>query len=504
MDNYYFYINNYAPTGRSIDLYQSKNDLLAEMMKAISEGGKHYVTCNGKGNAERYAEMIRTQLGLRVMCITSSNSQDADIKHFINNISEHVLEYDVLVASPSLGTGIDITFPDQAQLIDGVWGFFSDKVNTHFDMDQQLCRVRHPKYVKAWVAESSLHYETEPSAIKQVIIDLDELPGALMGYNQHGMPIVRDDDPLLHVYAHAVSMQNASKNDLRGNFIRLKERNGWEVKHVAPPKESGARFGEAGLDVTACEIQARKRLEEIHAIEVCEAQVITDEEYKALNDALTLTSDQQLCRDRYAIEKFYGQEITPALVLLDEHGRYRAQINLLCELMEPETVTLVRTYGKADAHALDKDMAAKRQSVLKTLLVASGVYDGKRSFNTEHRIHTGNLQDFADGCLNHRAEIAHLFDIALRKDLEDKPVSQFKEFLRLIGLDTVGAGKSDAGGKRTHFYRLDPELLEQTMGFVMYRLEMRSKPSISIDLGTPYVLNPDGEKVYLSAPMFEY
>lgn len=498
MDSYYFYVNDYTPTDRTIDLYQSKNHLLTDMMDTMRQGGKHYVADNGKADSESVSEMIRVETGLRVMCITSANSQDPEIKDFINNIVERIRDYDVLVASPSLGTGIDITFDNQEQWIDYVWGIFSDKINTHFDMDQQLCRVRHPKHVKAWVAESSLQYETEPSAIKRVIVDLDELPEAIRGYGPHGMPVIDDDDPLLHVYAHAVSMQNASKNDLRGNFIKLKERNGWEVKHIAPPKPGHGSSGESGSNIGMQAAEARKRLEEMRAADVCDAEPLTEEEYQALNDAMMLTSDEQLRRDRYAIGNFYGQEITPELVLMDNRGRYRTQITAMCELLESEIVALVRTYGNAKAHALDKNMAANRQAILKEILMASGIYDGKRAFDPSRRLHKDNMKDFVNCCLNYRAQISHLFDMSLRRDIEGKPIAQFKEFLELIGLDTSADGKSDAGGKRTHFYRLDSDLLERTMSFAKYRLKTRTRPAVQSYIGTPYVLNPDGERVYLA------
>lgn len=57
MDNYFFYVNNYTPTGRTIDLYQSKNHLLKDMMGTMRKGGKHYVACNSKSEAENIAEM---------------------------------------------------------------------------------------------------------------------------------------------------------------------------------------------------------------------------------------------------------------------------------------------------------------------------------------------------------------------------------------------------------------------------------------------------------------
>jgi hypothetical protein len=56
---------------------------------------------------------------------------------------------------------------------------------------------------------------------------------------------------------------------------------------------------------------------------------------------------------------------------MDNHGRYRTQITAMCELLESETVALARTYANAKTHALDKNMAARRQATLKDVLMAS-------------------------------------------------------------------------------------------------------------------------------------
>ena len=59
----------------------------------------------------------------------------------------------VLVSHLAWGTGVDITFDNNAQLIDVVYGFFQARVNTHFDIDQQLSRVS----VTRKKSESGLH-----------------------------------------------------------------------------------------------------------------------------------------------------------------------------------------------------------------------------------------------------------------------------------------------------------------------------------------------------------
>ena len=61
------------------------------------------------------------------------------------------LNYDLILTSPALGSGIDITFPNEAREIDIVYGFLDRGSNDHLDFDQQLGRVRHPGAIKVWV-----------------------------------------------------------------------------------------------------------------------------------------------------------------------------------------------------------------------------------------------------------------------------------------------------------------------------------------------------------------
>ena len=67
-----------------------------------------------------------------------------------------------------MGTGIDITFPENISHVDGVYGLFEAKINTHFDIDQQLSRVRHPKYVRVWISPETFNFETETDPINQL------------------------------------------------------------------------------------------------------------------------------------------------------------------------------------------------------------------------------------------------------------------------------------------------------------------------------------------------
>ena len=69
-----------------------------------------------------------------------------------------------------MGTGIDITFPNQEKKIDCVYGFFVGGINTHFDIDQQLGRVRHPSEIKVWVDPGYSRLPTDRQAILKELL----------------------------------------------------------------------------------------------------------------------------------------------------------------------------------------------------------------------------------------------------------------------------------------------------------------------------------------------
>ena len=84
---------------------------------------------------------------------------------FRRNIKSEIKKYQVVLSSPSLGTGIDISFESDLDEIDVVYGFYENRVNTHTEIDQQLSRVRKPKEVHIWISPVIFNFETEFKSI---------------------------------------------------------------------------------------------------------------------------------------------------------------------------------------------------------------------------------------------------------------------------------------------------------------------------------------------------
>ena len=143
-------INSYKVKDRTLNLYDNRSHLESELVKSIESNKRCYVCSNSKKKIIKLTALLETEFGdsKKILSITSSNSHEQDIQSFIRNISTEILNYDVVLSSPTLGTGIDITFDNDKQKIDCVYGIFEQRVNTHFDIDQQLSRVRNPKQIR--------------------------------------------------------------------------------------------------------------------------------------------------------------------------------------------------------------------------------------------------------------------------------------------------------------------------------------------------------------------
>jgi hypothetical protein len=227
-------INEYVPENQVFDLYDLKSDLVAQLYKDLDNGNKVFVSTNSKKQVDRLSLAIRDKFpDMKVMAITSENSSTKDVNHFISNIKEESRRYDLVISSPSLGTGIDITFSDDEQFYDSVYGIYESLVNSHTEIDQQLSRVRHPKSVKVWISPRTFNFETSFDVIKADLICSNAIANTAI---DRRMPIAdqvfSEDNRFLRTAAMILSDQRSSKNQLKNNFVEYKKRNGWTANLI--------------------------------------------------------------------------------------------------------------------------------------------------------------------------------------------------------------------------------------------------------------------------------
>lgn len=213
------YVNEFKPESTvPLTVVKTPNDLLTRLHLDLSNGLPVYVSTDSKNKASVIASDIRsTYPGKRLLLVTSETSGTSEVVRFMRDPSKECVNYDVVVASPTAQTGVDIS----AVHFHTVYGFLTNWGLDFKGLNQGLRRVRKPQamtlYLGKPVAASSEDALMFPENIEGV-------------------------DPVNHPVMHALYVQMKERhNTLRKNTTvnnmtdELCNRNGFEL--VADPSQ---------------------------------------------------------------------------------------------------------------------------------------------------------------------------------------------------------------------------------------------------------------------------
>lgn len=443
-------INNKAPVDsdskKEIQIFDKPSHLKSDMMDAIRAGKRIFVACNSKNKAKSLRETIKEEFGetRRIIVITSEKHDDDDDddreetrkkkgrrkarklnfderERFIRGIKTEILKYDVTIASPALGTGVDITFEDNAVHIDVVYGFFNNLITTHTDIDQQLARVRHPGEIKVWIDRHCPKIETDVDLITRRLARVYDVPEATIGWGRNGEYLYDENNARLRAFARMDSVQWSSFKFLADNFIQLRRENGWIIKY----DHSIQRDQRRGNRLSAKEQSDRK----IKAI--LNAETVSLDRYQELaikfSDGENLSRQERRELDKAVLENAFGLPASYDLVSANLDGKLFKQVALFKEV-------------KADIKLLE-DCAIERYRFWESgqkadmLCYLFGVANllPRGEFETSQRITKSSLQPFVDFIGSEQVVVMHVLGV-MRQNYEIDPVKTLNQYLDMVGL----------------------------------------------------------------------
>jgi hypothetical protein len=257
--------------------------------------------------------------------ITSDNSRDDATVHFLKNIRTKILEVQVLAGTPSIGTGIDITFPDGACFVDRVFGFFFSFINTHTDIDQQLSRVRNPGAVDVWISPTTFRFTSNVDVILDDLARAYVVRRAVRGRRPDGMVEYNRDDPLLLICAHVTALRRASMNRLVELFCELRQHNGWTIEHVGEMAETSP-FKAAKEALTA------ERAQKLLAAPTLPNTEFDELEARALKGA-NLSDEERFAYEKNDFERTVGVGLDRELIEMNADGRLIEKIVAMARIL---------------------------------------------------------------------------------------------------------------------------------------------------------------------------
>lgn len=463
-----FIINEPTSLQDEIRLYGDRGQLATLLVDHVGSGKKVFVATNSKRKAIDLSKMLSARHPeTRVAVVTADNSQRKDVQDLLGDIAARFeRDFDVLIASPAIGTGIDITFKDgdgrPRKVVDSVFGFFESNIVTHFDIDQQLMRVRHPHEVHVWIDPRKLNYETDAGCIKRELEKTVRRTSYLLGYEDDGRPVFSGDSGLVNIWAQVMAASRGSKNDLADLFRGLRTNGGWNLVEV-DHDEGAAAFGKV---VLAAARQSRQ-IERMNNL--LEAEAISSDDAGSLQDrdrrGMSLTDAERHALERYKIENFYSDgEISPELIVFDNEGRTRQCVQRLeCLISMPGWLENRDEFDSDEGVlAFDRRRYLARRQVLEAVFCAAGLFDAATSeFKSDVTVEAGTLTPFLQTVEANRMKIEVLFDMPLYEDCRRKPVFQLKGILGLVGLDLELMGTEQKKGKKTRRYGIPQAMLDR-------------------------------------------
>jgi ElaB/YqjD/DUF883 family membrane-anchored ribosome-binding protein len=297
----------------------------------------------------------RPNSSLRVWSIHSDNSGSEENVAFIKDITNAVKNIDVLLTSPSLGTGVDI--PEYH--FDLVFGVFHGVSQTATECAQHLWRYRPKVPLHVWVAAKPPfgYLDTNPTKIKERLLQTNEITAFLLRIDRETGKRGAEKDWAMEAYCQIKAARHQSLNNLRADLRSLLSDMGNTLEPVGD--ENNAQTWEFLKN-------AADALDAAHYHAVAKANTISKSEYRARQTKDYLSPDEINECEKFRISDSYGMEVTESLVEKDNGGRLIGAIASLESILSPhlEIITDSKTgkqYPSPPNFVTDKDRAERHK-----------------------------------------------------------------------------------------------------------------------------------------------
>jgi Domain of unknown function (DUF3854) len=335
--------NDYQVAGYPVEFIEcpTRSVIVKKLLLSVSKlqlGKVILVVTDTKRASKLIAAQIQKQYPhLRILVINSETSSCEAEREFITT-PDAVLargDYDVVIASPSMATGVSI----EAQgAIAEVYGVFNGCSATDADMAQALDRVREPVPRIVWCAEFGSNYSSVSRATNSIQIKQDLLEqtiataqivrsslradtlGAIANYDWRS-------DPHINLWAAMSAAQNQSMSRLRTALLVRLRYEGKQVTIWNAPTDQA---------VLAILKQVKEEINLRDAASLVAAPVLNAVQFLALEQKEAHSPEEARAIARFYFCQFYcisPESLTVEQVLEDRDGRQRGEIlNLEAQL----------------------------------------------------------------------------------------------------------------------------------------------------------------------------
>ncbi|MEO1522689.1 MAG: plasmid replication protein, CyRepA1 family, partial [Cyanobacteria bacterium J06633_2] len=476
--------NNYTPEGFEVVFIESdSSDAIREAIfndiAALPDGKVVYVATDSKTFAKRLENAIAELFpGKRTLTIHGDNSSESAQREFITSpdlvLSRH--EYDVIIATPSVGTGVSI---ESQGIFEVVHGVFSGHSSNDADITQSLVRVRENVSRVVWTPKRGHNFckfsnSIKPSEIKRQLKRRTEATIALTrsslreDYVEALSNFDWDDDIYMDAYARIQAEHNKAMWDL-ANIVRV--RLGFEGNRVTR-RCIDEFLDEFNADYQKAYKDSREKIRDVKVEATLNAADLTFEEVQHLNTMESISAEDIAAIAKFWLKEFYCvEEVTKELILWDQEGQKRAQIASLEHLLYPETaidrtVSSIESQFKWNAGNCPWDISgAELRRKAREIIGINELIDPDKVWTGQ------DLEPIAQKIRQMAADIKHLLNFTVSDEITDTQLVH--QLLSQLGLKTAFSWKGTSGKGKKRVYQLEQETYEKIQAILERRYERR-------------------------------
>lgn len=453
-------------TAWTVNLFETKSpsEALLSADEILDLDGKIFVACDsqkarstwGSKNLERY--FTQKHPGKRILRIDSESVSDPNHPAYgcAKKINEIVQSFDIVIATPTIGTGVSI---DVRGHFSAVFGIFQGGI-PESEARQALGRVREnlPRYV--WARSMGLGRIGNGSQFpSELIRSTQRVTAANLQLLKDADLLDLDlDDPASMIdavcfktWAKMAARINSGMPRYRESLADSLANEGHNVVRVGSTDEDAAQLIKAAVK----EIRSEAQIEQ--ALSVAESEQIDDQQYEALKNKRAKNESERLQQRKYELQKLYGVEVSPDLHIRDE-ARFYSKIRLHYLLMRTDSQIAeqadVKQVGEMLVNGDGKtlylpDLTPRTARV--RLLVALGVPDLIDPSRGEIRATDDDIASLVEKFKAHRRTIKDVLGLGFSDKVLEKPMQCVQLLLDKIGFKARSKRvRSESGLERVY------------------------------------------------------
>ncbi len=457
--------NDWQPMAGNAYIYPEKDPraLVAALEKHVTEGGKAIVCCSGqqaksKWGTQTLERRFRSQFpGLKILRIDSQTVADPTHPAYgvIAKLNETLPQYDIVLASPSIETGVSIDIKGH---FTSVW-CIAQGVQPENSVRQALARLREPVDRHIWASPVGLrgakigNGAMTPGALLRSQHSQTKANITLLSAADHNEEFQIDENfqpESLRTWAKKACIINLGMMRYQEAILEGLVADGYKISFVNPDDDGG------GLVEELTTIRDQAYQEECLAIAT--SATCSTSELKAIKDKRAKTTEERHIERKADLAERYSVEVTDDLVAKDDEGWY-GKLRLHYYITIGRVFLTARDQRRAKTQVESGESAIWKPDFNKgqllpavKLLEALGV-PGLMTPGKQFKGSDLEVEQLAELAKQHRQVIKDYLGLTI--SLKDTPIAIAQKLLGKLGLKLTFVGRFGSRGNQQRVYTFE-------------------------------------------------